>query len=115
MEERQQGEQFRILDPASLPQKPYKPDRLLLSLLGLVLGTVLAGVIAGALELTDDRIHCEEDLQGVVEAPILSEIPSLPTLSEESWARRRLWIECLAGAVMMLTMAVGLFATYYYG
>ena len=115
LEERQQGEQFRILDPASLPQKPYKPDRLLLSLVGLVLGAALAGVITGALELTDDRIHCEEDLRGVVEAPILSEIPSLPTSSEESWARRRLWIECAAGTVMMMTMAIGLFATYYYG
>jgi len=115
LEERQQGEQFRILDPASLPQKPYKPDRLLLSLAGLIVGVVLAGVITGALELTDDRIHCEEDLRGVVEATILSEIPSLPTSSEESWARRRWWIECLVGTVMMLTTAVGLFATYYYG
>ncbi len=115
LEERQQGEQFRILDPASLPQKPYKPDRLLLNCLGLFLGGVIAAVLTALLELTDDRIRGESDLQAVVMAPIISEIPSLPTFSEKSWKQQRFWIECFAGSLMALTMAVGLFATYYYG
>jgi polysaccharide chain length determinant protein (PEP-CTERM system associated) len=115
LEERQQGEQFRILDPASLPQKPYKPDRLLLSAIGLLLGCVLAAAITGALELGDDRVHGERDLEGVVTAPILSEIPTLRTVAEETWARRRFWIECFAGSLMLMATAAGLFATYYYG
>jgi len=115
LEERQQGEQFRILDPASLPQKPYKPDRLLLSAIGLLLGCALAAVITGGLELSDDRIQGESDLEGVVTAPILSEIPALRTAAEETWARRRFWIECFAGSLMLMATAAGLLATYYYG
>lgn len=115
LEERQQGEQFHILDPASLPQKPYKPERLLLSCLGLFLGGVLAAALTGVLELTDDRIQSENDLQGVVTEPVLTEIPRLLTGAEKSWEQRRFWIECFAGSLVLLTTAVGLFATYYYG
>ena len=38
---RQQGEHFRILDPPSLPVKPYSPNRLKLSVIGLFVGLVL--------------------------------------------------------------------------
>ncbi|HXN05955.1 MAG TPA: Wzz/FepE/Etk N-terminal domain-containing protein, partial [Nitrospiria bacterium] len=41
LEKRQKGEQFRILDPANLPQRPSKPDEI--RLFGLCLGTGFAG------------------------------------------------------------------------
>lgn len=115
LEERQQGEQFRIMDPASLPQKPYKPDRLLLSCLGLVLGAGLAAGLAAAIVLTDDRIYSENTLQAFITAPILCEIPSLPTSREKSWRQRLFWIECFTGSLLLLITAAGFFATYYYG
>ena len=38
LEQNQQGEQFRIIDPASLPDKPSSPNHLLVSLIGLAAG-----------------------------------------------------------------------------
>ena len=38
LEQRQQGEQFRILDPPSLPIKPTSPNHLLISFSGLAVG-----------------------------------------------------------------------------
>ncbi len=38
LEKRQQGKGFRIIDPPSLAHKPYSPDRVKFSLLGLVSG-----------------------------------------------------------------------------
>ena len=35
LERRQIGEQFKLLDPARLPEKPYSPDRRMLNLFGL--------------------------------------------------------------------------------
>ena len=43
LEREQVSEQFKILDPARLPQKPFSPDRLKITLIGAVLG-LLAGV-----------------------------------------------------------------------
>jgi Uncharacterized protein involved in exopolysaccharide biosynthesis len=38
LEKRQKGEQFRIIDPANLPQKPETPDIMKIMLMGLALG-----------------------------------------------------------------------------
>jgi len=115
LEERQQGEQFRILDPASLPQKPYSPNRLLLSCAGLATGIVVAFAAAAASELKDDRIHSEKELQGLVSAPLLAEIPPLRTPTEEAAQERQRWLEWFAAAAMILLAAAGFLASYYYG
>jgi len=38
LEKRQQGEQFHIIDPANLPLKPAKPNRLEIVIIGWALG-----------------------------------------------------------------------------
>ena len=45
LEKQQQGEQFRVLDPPNLPQKPFSPNRLKLDLIGLVAG-LMVGVVS---------------------------------------------------------------------
>ena len=46
LEKKQKGEQFRVLDPANIPQKPYKPDRRKIIVLGVLLsGSVGIGLI----------------------------------------------------------------------
>ena len=49
LEERQQGEQFRILDPPSLPARPSSPNHLLISLAGLLVGFAVGAVFNGFL------------------------------------------------------------------
>ena len=50
LERRQIGEQFTVLDPARLPEKPFSPNRPLVLLIGLIAGLVLGGGLAGWLE-----------------------------------------------------------------
>lgn len=115
LEKRQQGEQFRILDPASLPQKPYKPDRLLLSCMGLGLGLAVSLGATAFAELTDDRIYRERDLDGLVTAPVMTEIPPLPTRSEENSAKRSLRLQWACGIAVLLATGAAVMFTYYHG
>lgn len=115
LEKRQQGEQFRILDPASLPQKPYQPNRLLLSCLGLVAGIVVGVGVTAATELTDDRIQRESELDGLVSVPVFTEIPPLRTPSEQLQQKHQLLFERVTAAALLLTMAAGFLFTYYRG
>src|SRR5271157_5791847 len=62
LQRQQQGEQFRLIDPPSLPDKPSFPDRFKFSLAGLAVGIVLAVVFGAGLEFVDDRIRTERDL-----------------------------------------------------
>jgi polysaccharide chain length determinant protein (PEP-CTERM system associated) len=115
LEKRQQGEQFRILDPPSLPDKPYWPDRFMLGCIGLLAGLLLGvGVTAGA-ELTDDRIQDEKDLKGLVPVSVLTEIPPLPTPREQRAQWCRWWLEWAGGTVMFATTVLGFVVTYYSG
>jgi polysaccharide chain length determinant protein (PEP-CTERM system associated) len=77
MERRAEGEQFRVLDPANYPEKPYKPDVALLSLLG-VLGGILCGCALGLfVEFQDRSIRSAKDATFYLAMPALASLPLL--------------------------------------
>ena len=60
LERRQIGEQFTLLDAARVPERPFKPDRQLINLMGMVIGPRHRPGVRGAarvpgLELQDRR------------------------------------------------------------
>ncbi len=115
LEKQQQGEQFRVLDPPNLPQKPYSPNRLKLDLVGLIAGLIVgAAVLAGA-EMVDDRIHSKEELAAIVSAPVLSEIPPLTTAREQAQQMRQAWLQVGLLSVLVVLVAAGFASTYLLG
>jgi len=77
LEKRQETEHFRILDPPSLPTKPYSPNRFKLACIGLAAGLVLGAASVAVAELTDDRIYSEKEMKKLLPADVLTEIPRL--------------------------------------
>jgi polysaccharide chain length determinant protein (PEP-CTERM system associated) len=77
LEKRQKGEQFRVIDPASFPQKPAKPNRLVLNLAGFALGLAFGLGLAILLELADESIRSEHELAVLAGVPVLVSIPWL--------------------------------------
>jgi polysaccharide biosynthesis transport protein len=113
--QRQQGAQFRVLDPPSLPEKPASPNHLLLSLAGLALGAIVGAVLVAYLELTNIRIRHESDLPEVTPARVLVCIPHLGTPEEEQLNRFTRKIELVAAAAMVVLMIAGNFYAFYKG
>lgn len=89
MERRAQGEQFRVLDPASLPEKPYKPDLRLLNLMGLAGGLGLGIGLCLLQEFSDTSVHCKKDLAFYIPVPVLGALPMIETPESIAVARRR--------------------------
>ena len=83
LEERQQGEQFRILDPPSLPTRPSAPNHLLISLAGLVVGFAVGAGLMAFLEITNVRVRQEKDLEEAVPLKVLIGIPHLDAPGED--------------------------------
>ncbi len=103
LEKEQKGERFTIIDTARLPEKPYKPNRLAIMLIGLVLG-VGAGVgAAAAREYTDASVHDSETLVASTEFPVLATIPVIATDRENRQDRTRLL--ALAGGAAAAALA----------
>ena len=80
MERRQQGEQMRLLNQASLPESPSFPNRWLFAGGGLGAGLFIGLALAMWLELRDKSIRTEQDVIAALELPTLV---SVPWLTEE--------------------------------
>jgi uncharacterized protein involved in exopolysaccharide biosynthesis len=110
MEESQRGERFTIVDPAQLPEKPHKPNRVAILLIGLVLATGSGVGLAAVKENLDHSVKTREDLLRLTGARVLSTIPYLET-QEERRARRRkrvLWVVVLIAAAAGILVLVHL-------
>jgi polysaccharide biosynthesis transport protein len=107
LEKRQQGEQFRIIDPPNLPLKPSEPNRLEILAIGWALGLCVGLGLTALLEMTDETIHNERNLLESVQVPVLVHIPVLHSRRER--VRTRLYrvseamatVLLLAGSVVM--------------
>ena len=78
MEEEQLGETFQVVEPAFLPEKPFKPNRLAIVLIGIVLGTGVSVGAASLKEFTDKSIR---DRTGLEEITGVEVSPSSPGFS----------------------------------
>jgi len=75
LERRWKGEQFRILDPANLPDRPYFPPRGLMILAGLLLGLVAGYGVCLATETLGESVKTVEELEALLPFPVLASIP----------------------------------------
>jgi polysaccharide biosynthesis transport protein len=115
LEQRQQGEQFRIIDPPSLPDKPSAPNRLMFSLGGLIAGILLGLGLAFGLELMDERVRQEKDLEGIVPIRVLVGIPRLSTPRENVLRALRWWTELGAATALVVLIVLGNLYAFYKG
>jgi polysaccharide chain length determinant protein (PEP-CTERM system associated) len=79
LEKEQKGERFTLIDPARLPEKPYKPNRMAIMLIGFVL-SIGAGVAWASLkEVNDQSIRDSDSLTRATSFPVLAVIPEILT------------------------------------
>jgi succinoglycan biosynthesis transport protein ExoP len=113
MESSAKGEQFRVLDPASLPEKPTKPNLLMLNLGGLIAGIAVGGGLGMLQELRDRSIHSERDLQYYIPLPVIGALPDIATKEKVSAVRKRRLIK-LAFSSVASAMIVAAIAFLYW-
>ena len=75
LEESQQGEQFQVLDPANMPDKPSFPK-----LTNFIGGGFAGGMALGLglillLEMSDSSMRSERDVEAALRLPVLATIP----------------------------------------
>ncbi len=89
LEKDQKGEKFTLIDPARLPEKPFKPNRLAIVLIGLVLSIGSSIGLTATLEFMSDAIYKTETLTRTTGIPVLGEIPAIKNEADISRLRQR--------------------------
>jgi polysaccharide chain length determinant protein (PEP-CTERM system associated) len=87
LEHQQQSEQFRVLDPPSLPGKPSFPKRTYFAGGGLGAGLALSLGIMYLIALLDKSMHTEKDVEVCLNLPVLTTVPLLDTTDSGSKIR----------------------------
>jgi len=110
LEQRQRGEQFRIVDPASLPDRTAGPKRFRLFLIGLVVGLGVSAIIVMLVEHLDTSYRSVEEVRAFEAVPILSTIPKIVTERDRTRRRRLHRLSTAAVAVGLLAVVTSSFA-----
>lgn len=92
MERSAQGEQFRILDPASFPEKPTRPNLMQIDIVGLLVGIFAGCGLAMLKEMSDNTLHSEQDVSFATAAPVLVSLPYVLDPEEKRSETRRRWL-----------------------
>jgi len=71
---------YRIMEPASVPIDPVKPNRVKITVLGAILGLVIGGVAALLAELLDNSFKKVEDVEEYLNLSVLAAIPNITSI-----------------------------------
>jgi polysaccharide chain length determinant protein (PEP-CTERM system associated) len=77
LDRQQQGEQFRILDAANLPEKPIFPNKLFFVAGGFGAGIGLGAAMVLLLEMKDKSLRTETDIELFLKIPTLAMVPMI--------------------------------------
>jgi capsular polysaccharide biosynthesis protein len=108
LEKEQKGERFVLLESPRVPEKPFKPNRLAIMLVGLMLGIGAGTALAVLREFSDDAVRNADYLATATQFPVLAGIPRIMT-PEDISRRRRKRIGVTLGAAGLIVAGVLVF------
>ena len=111
LEEEQKGERFTLLEPPLLPDKPIKPNRPKVFMLGLILSFISGIGVAGLAESLDGGIRGTRALASVTKMTPLATIPYITTHKDTALKKRnvRIFMAVVIGLIIVSIAMVHFF------
>lgn len=110
LEQRQKGENFRIMDAAMMPDRPTGPNRLRLLLVGLVLAVGASAAAVVIAENVDTSFRRVDEVRSKLPVPVLSSIPRITTEADVRRLNRQRRLATAGLAIGLLAIIGSTFA-----
>jgi polysaccharide chain length determinant protein (PEP-CTERM system associated) len=88
LENKQKGSQFVVMDPANYPLIPTKPVKSTIILNGMLLSLLACIIFAVAVDLANPKIWTHSEIESLLGATVLAEIPQIVTDSDVALAAK---------------------------
>lgn len=111
LEKDQKGERFTLIEPARFPEKPFKPNRLAIVMIGCILAAGGSVGFAAFREYIDNSIRSAEELAFFTGARVLATVPKIITTKERLQHQFRIIFGAVL-IVLLICIAVVLFHFY---
>jgi polysaccharide chain length determinant protein (PEP-CTERM system associated) len=108
LERAQAGEQFKILDPARVPEQPFSPNRLQMNLFGIIVGLGLGIGLAAVLEFRDTSLRTEDEIIRLFALPVIALVPVMRTAADQRRKRRRIVLAFAAASIVVGSAAAAM-------
>jgi protein tyrosine kinase modulator len=112
LETRQQGSQFKIQDPANLPLTPTKPAKPAIAAAGILFSLLFSIALAIIVDVANQKMWTMTDVEAILGATVLVEIPEIVTSADLSAGRQRKRIHLASFAVASVAYAACLYLVY---
>ena len=106
------GERITVLEAASVPDEPARPNRKQIAALGVLLGLGLAGGLFFLLELLNQVIRRPVDIVKALDITPLATLPNIETIAHRRW-RRAVQFASLLAVIAMVPTVLWAVDTYY--
>ncbi len=111
LERKQRGSQFKIEDPARLPEKPVKPNFVMIMGGAMVAGLGIGALLAFGIELLDFSFKDQAEIESFLDLPVVCSVPYVKLADEERKGRRNFII----GAVLFVLSSLAFSAVVAFG
>jgi uncharacterized protein involved in exopolysaccharide biosynthesis len=105
LESERKGEKFTMIEPPQPPEKPIKPNRIMILSLGLLASLVLGVGAVVLLDALDASIRGPTDIRLLLQVPALASIPVIVTRRDRARRRLQTWLTW-GGSVTATAIAV---------
>lgn len=105
LERKQQAEHFTILDPAQVPERPFKPNRRFLLAGVFLLALAASAGAASAKDMLDGTLKLEREIKAALPAnvPLLATVPELRVAADR---RRAVYFAAVVALVALIGCAL---------
>jgi polysaccharide chain length determinant protein (PEP-CTERM system associated) len=109
MEQRQKGEQFRVIEPATPPEEPNEPNRARIISFGLAVSLGLACAIAFVVDRFDPSVHTVEQVRMLSKLPVLVSVPRIVRGPDRRRRTVKMGFRAATAALALLLILCGSF------
>lgn len=112
LERGRKAERFTLIEPPIFPEKPFRPNRGVIVMMGFALALIGSLGSAALREAIDQTVHSARDVVRVMQVPVLARLPALPSPVLVKRRSRMRWIVAFS-ALVLAALALVAFHNFY--